>query len=70
MVARVSAVLRRFTTAWATQWPPAAILGACAEAGYTAWRDRVRTPGTTVPLFLWPLLQGHTACRHLPPLSG
>src|SRR5262245_47155347 len=41
MVASVSAVLNRFKTEWATQWPPEAIIGACEEAGYTAWRDRI-----------------------------
>jgi hypothetical protein len=30
----------------------------------------VRTPVTTVQLFLWQILHGHTACRHLPHLSG
>ena len=33
MVASVTAVRRRFTTAGATQWPPEASIGACAEAG-------------------------------------
>ena len=52
MVASVPAVLSRFTTAWATQWPPEAIVGACEEAGCTSWRDRVLTPVTTIQLFL------------------
>jgi hypothetical protein len=42
----------------------------CRESGYTAWRDRVLTPVTTMPLFLLQMLQGHPACRHLPHLSG
>ena len=33
MVARVSAVLNRFTPEWATPWQPEAIIGAWAEAG-------------------------------------
>jgi hypothetical protein len=52
MVASVTAVLSRFTTAWATQWPPEAIIGAGEEAGYTFWRDRVLTPVTTIQLCL------------------
>jgi hypothetical protein len=52
MVARVTAVLSRFNTAWATQVPPEAIIGACEAAGYPAWRDRGRTPVTTIPLLL------------------
>jgi hypothetical protein len=70
MVARVTAVLRRFTTAWATQWQPEAIIGACEEAGYTFWRDRVLTPVTTIQLFLLQILHGNTACTHRPHLSG
>ena len=70
MVARVTAVLRRFKTEWATPLQPDAIIGACEEAGYTSWRERVLTPVTTVQLFLWPMLHGNTACSPLPHLSG
>ena len=70
MVASVTAVLSRFTTEWATQLQPEAIIGACEEAGYTSWRDRVLTPVTTIQLFLVQILHGHTACTHLPHLSG
>jgi hypothetical protein len=52
MVASVNAVLSRFTTEWATQLQPEAIIRACEEAGYASWRDRVPTPVTTVQLFL------------------
>jgi hypothetical protein len=52
MVASVTAVLSRFKTEWATPWPPAALSGACEEAGYTSWRDRVLTPVTTIQLLL------------------
>jgi hypothetical protein len=70
MVASVSAVLNRCKTEWATQLQPEAIIGACEEAGYTSWRDRVLTPVTTIQLFLLQMLHGNTACRHLPHLSG
>jgi hypothetical protein len=63
-------VLRRFKTAWATQLPPDAIMGACEAAGYTSWRHRVLTPVTTIQLCLLQMLHGNTACRHLPHLSG
>jgi hypothetical protein len=42
----------------------------CQESGDTAWRDRVLTPVTTVPVFLLQILHGNTACRHLPHLTG
>jgi hypothetical protein len=49
---------------------PEAILAVCREIGYTTWRDRVLTPVTTMQLFRWQILHGHTACSHLPQLSG
>src|SRR5918997_5930502 len=70
MVASVTAVLKRLKTEWATQLQPEAIIAACEEAGYTAWRDRVLTPVTTMQLFLLQILHGNTACSHLPHLSG
>src|SRR5918996_772394 len=70
MVASVSAVLSRFKAEWATQLQPEAIIGACEEAGYTSWRDRILTPITTIQLFLLQILHGNTACSHLPHPSG
>src|SRR5688572_24347653 len=70
MVPRITAVLTRLKTDWATQLQPDAIMAACQEAGYTAWRDRVLTPVTTIQLFLLQILHGNTACSHLPHLSG
>jgi hypothetical protein len=70
MVASMTTILQRFTGEWATRLQPDAILAVCSEIGDTEWRDRVLTPVTTMPLFLWQILHGHTACRHLPHLSG
>jgi hypothetical protein len=70
MVPHITTVLPRFTGEWALLLQPEAILAACREIGYTGGRDRVRTPVTTMPLFLLQILHGHTACRHLPQLSG
>jgi hypothetical protein len=46
------------------------MLAVCGALGYTAWRDRVLTPVPTRHVFLLQMLHGHTACRHLPQLSG
>jgi hypothetical protein len=70
MVPSITTVLQRFTGEWATLLQPDAILALCSEIGYTAWRDRVLTPVTTVQLFLLQILHGNTACHHLPHLSG
>jgi Transposase DDE domain len=70
MVPTITMILQRFTGEWALLLQPEAILAVCREIGYTAWRDRRLTPVTTMQLFLWQILHGHTACRHLPHLSG
>ena len=70
MVANITTILQRFTGEWAMLLQPEAILTVCGEIGYTAGRDRVLTPVTTVPLFLLQILHGNTACSHLPHLSG
>jgi hypothetical protein len=70
MVPHITTILQRFTGEWAMRLQPDAILTVYRAIGYTAWRDRVLTPVTTMPLFLWQILHGHTACSHLPHLSG
>jgi hypothetical protein len=70
MVPHLTTLLPRFTGEWAMRLHPEAILTVCREIGYTAWRDRMLTPVTTVQRFLWQLLHGNTACRHLPHVSG
>jgi hypothetical protein len=70
MVPNMTAILPRLTGEWAALLQPDAILAAGGEGGYTRWRDRVLTPVTTVHLFLFQVLHGNTACRHLPHLSG
>ena len=52
MVPNITTILQRFTTEWAALLQPEAILAACGEVGYIAWRDRVLTPVTTIQLFL------------------
>jgi Transposase DDE domain len=70
MVPNITTILPRFTGEWAMLLQPDAILTVCREIGSTAWRDRVLTPATTMQLFVFQMLPGHTACRHLPHLSG
>jgi hypothetical protein len=70
MVPSINTILQRFSGEWAALLQPDAILTVCHDIGYTAWRDRVLTPVTTVQLFLLQILHGNTACSHLPHLSG
>jgi hypothetical protein len=57
----MTTILQRFTGEWAMLLQPDAILTVCREIGYTAWRDRMLTPVTTVHLFLLQILHGNTA---------
>jgi hypothetical protein len=52
MVPHVTTLRQRFTTEWAALLPPEAILAACGAVGQIAWRHRVLTPVTTIPLVL------------------
>ena len=52
MVPNITTMLPRFIGEWATRLQLEAILALCREIGYTAWRDRVLTPVTTMQLFL------------------
>jgi hypothetical protein len=70
MVPHITAILPRVTGEWAARLHPDAMLALCGEVGSTGWRDRVRTPVTPMPLVLGQIWPGHTACRHLPHLSG
>ena len=70
MVPRMTTILQRFRTEWATLLQPEAILMVCSEMGYTGWRHRVLTPVTTVQLCLLQILHGNAACSHRPHLSG
>ena len=70
MVPNITAIVQRFTGEWAMLLQPEAMLPVCREIGYTAWRDRMLTPVTTMPRFLLPSRHGNTAGSHLPHLSG
>jgi hypothetical protein len=70
LISPITAILQRLTGEWAALLQPEAMLAACSAGGYTGWRDRVRTPVTTLPRFLRQSLPGNTACRPLPHLSG
>jgi hypothetical protein len=70
MVPSINTILQRFSEEWAALLQPDAILTVCRDIGYTAWRDRVLTPATTIQVFLLQILHGNTVCSHLPHLSG
>jgi hypothetical protein len=70
MVPSITTILQRISGGWASLLQPEAILTVCGEIGQPAWRDCVLTPVTTMQVCLLQVLHGHTACRHLPHLSG
>lgn len=70
MVPPITTIRYRFTSESAMWLRPDAIHAVCRKIGETARRDRLLTPVTTIQLFRWRMLHGHTACRHWPYLSG
>jgi hypothetical protein len=70
MILSIATVPQRFSGEWAALLQPEAILIVCLGSGYAAGRDRLLTPATAMPLFLLQILDGDTACSHLPQLSG
>ena len=69
MIGTVTAVLKHMKADVARILDAPTMPALCREAGYQ-WRPRVLDPVTTVHLFLLQILHGHTACSHLPHLSG
>jgi hypothetical protein len=58
MVPNVAAILQRFTTKWTALMQADAILAACREIRYTAWRDRLFVP-------VRPAAPFHRSCPYL-----
>jgi hypothetical protein len=69
MVASILAALARIKADVALYLQPTAIERLCQELGY-CWRDRFLGPVTTVHAFLLQILNGNTACDHVPHLIG
>jgi hypothetical protein len=70
MIARLNRILHQFRDAGTSALEPEAIVHACRQVGYTAWRDRLLNPVVTIQVFLLQVLHGNTACAHLPHLAG
>ena len=49
MVPTITTTLQRLTGEWTMLLQSEAILAVCREIEYTAWRDRLLTPVTTIP---------------------
>jgi hypothetical protein len=62
-------VVRQFKQNWMEELSPAAIAQACRDAGMT-WYDSMLNPVTTIQIFFLQVLEGNTACEHLPHLTG
>ena len=69
MVGVVTEALRHIKADLAVLLDAPTILALCREVGYQ-WRVRLLDPVTTVYLCILQILHGHTACSHLPHLSG
>jgi hypothetical protein len=68
MALSISAALQRIKADLGRWLTPAAINQLCHEAHYD-WRDRILDPVTTIHLFVLQILNGNTACAHVPRLG-
>lgn len=69
MAFTITAAISRIKSDVARILTPDSIRAACRRVGHT-WRERVLDPATTVHLFLLQVLNGNTACSHVPHLGG
>ena len=69
MARSILAAVRRIKADVARVLQPQLIRSACAAAGHS-WRDRLLDPVVTVHLFVLQVLNGNTACAHVPRLGA
>ena len=69
MAVSIAAALQRIKPEIGRWLTPAAIHQLCHEANYV-WRDRVLDPVTTLHWFVLQILNGNTACAHVPHLGN
>lgn len=65
----MSQVVAQFKQDWTKQLEPHAIAAACRQEGL-AWNHSTLTPVVTIGLFFLQILNGNTACEHVPRLAG
>lgn len=68
-MASITQALRRIKEELATLLSPAFVEQICRELGHD-WRERLLDPVTTIHLFILQILNGNTACSHVPRLAG
>jgi hypothetical protein len=69
MAAFIRSVLAQVKGEVARVLSPQVIEGICRELNYS-WRKSTLDPATTVYAFLRQVLEGNTACDHVPHLTG
>ena len=69
MAAFIRSVLARVNAEISPILSPQVIEGICRDLNY-CWRQRSLDPATTVHAFLRQVLEGNTACDHVPHLAG
>lgn len=65
----ITRALRQIKDDLATHLSPAFIESICQQFGH-GWRERLLDPVTTIHLLILQILNGNTACSHLPRLAG
>lgn len=65
----ITRALEQIKESLAAHLSPAFIESICRQFGHN-WRERLLDPVTTIHLFILQILNGNTACSHLPRLTG
>ena len=69
MVTTIADAIGRIKKELARVLEPAMLTKLCRDVGHH-WRDRLLDPVTTIHLFILQILNGNTACAHVPRLAG
>lgn len=64
----IAQIIRRFKLSWTEELSPPAIRQACRDAGME-WLESTLNPVVTIQVFFLQVLNGNTACEHLPHLA-
>lgn len=64
----ITEIVKQFKQNWTEELSPRKIEIACRECGMT-WLASMLNPVTTIQIFLLQILQGNTACTHMPHLA-
>jgi len=67
-VRSITEIVKQFKQNWTEKLNPKKIANACRDSGMT-WIESMLNPVVTIQVFFLQVLQGNTACTHMPRLT-